>query len=192
MPLVRRAPAAALHAFGADMLACSERDRILPVVPMFHVNAWGLPHVCVAVGADLLMPGPDLSAAGLLRLMEGERATVAAGVPTIWMGLLDAIDDGANGITECLAVGKRLVHVVRAPFDRPIVQFEGLAACACSIDVEPYAGRVGAQQPPAYKHLAFRLANGHDASAKRFRLAIGGRRAGIWHETKRRGDRDSH
>jgi fatty-acyl-CoA synthase len=84
-----------LHAFasaGADMLGCSERDRILPVVPMFHVNAWGLPHVCVATGADLLMPGPDLSPPALLRMIEQERATVAAGVPTIWMGLLNAID----------------------------------------------------------------------------------------------------
>jgi fatty-acyl-CoA synthase len=84
-----------LHAFastGADMLACSERDRILPVVPMFHVNAWGLPHACVATGADLIMPGPDLSPPGILRLIEGEKVTVAAGVPTIWMGLLNAID----------------------------------------------------------------------------------------------------
>jgi fatty-acyl-CoA synthase len=84
-----------LHAFsttGADNLGATERDRILPVVPMFHVNAWGLPHSCVAIGADLIMPGPDLSPPALLRLIEGERVTVAAGVPTIWMGLLDAID----------------------------------------------------------------------------------------------------
>src|SRR4029078_7202681 len=63
-------------------------DVVLPVVPMFHANAWGLAHACVACGAKLVMPGPDLSAKTDASLIESERVTIAAGVPTIWMGVL--------------------------------------------------------------------------------------------------------
>ena len=65
-----------------------ETDRILPVVPMFHANAWGLAHAAVASGATLVMPGPDLSGPAIAKLIEEERVTIAAGVPTIWMGVL--------------------------------------------------------------------------------------------------------
>ncbi|MFT4082711.1 MAG: long-chain fatty acid--CoA ligase [Nocardioides sp.] len=65
----------------------SDADRILPVVPMFHANGWGLPYTSVMAGAAMVMPGPDLSPAGLLSLLESERVTVTAGVPTIWMGM---------------------------------------------------------------------------------------------------------
>jgi fatty-acyl-CoA synthase len=84
-----------LHTFGAmmaDSLGARESDVILPVVPMFHANAWGLAHAGVASGATLVMPGPDLSPGAILNLIETERCTVAAGVPTIWMAVLAAID----------------------------------------------------------------------------------------------------
>ena len=55
---------------------------------MFHANAWGLAHAAVAAGATLVMPGPDLSRPRIAKLIEEERVTVAAGVPTIWMGVL--------------------------------------------------------------------------------------------------------
>jgi fatty-acyl-CoA synthase len=80
-----------LHTFGVvavDGLGVSERDCVFPVVPMFHANAWGLAHASVATGATLVMPGPDLSPPAIARLIETERVTVAAGVPTIWMGVL--------------------------------------------------------------------------------------------------------
>jgi fatty-acyl-CoA synthase len=70
-----------------SVIGLRESDRVLPVVPMFHANAWGLPYASVMAGAALIMPGPDLSPATLVSLMEAERATVAAGVPTIWMGV---------------------------------------------------------------------------------------------------------
>ena len=71
----------------------ARRDVILPVVPMFHANAWGLAHAAVAVGADLVMPGPDLSRARRSpTLIEDEQVTIAAGVPTIWMGVLPELD----------------------------------------------------------------------------------------------------
>ena len=75
-----------------DALGLSRADSLLPVVPMFHANAWGLPYVAALVGAKLVMPGPHLDPASLLDLMERERVTVAAGVPTIWLGIRDLLD----------------------------------------------------------------------------------------------------
>jgi len=76
----------------ADGIALRGRDSLLPVVPMFHVNAWGLPFAAAMVGCKLVFPGPHLDAHSLLQLMESEKVTIGAGVPTIWMGILDALD----------------------------------------------------------------------------------------------------
>ncbi|MBL9076972.1 MAG: long-chain fatty acid--CoA ligase [Planctomycetes bacterium] len=76
-----------LHAFGcgmADSLGIAQRDCVLPVVPMFHVNAWGLPYACALVGSKLVLPGSHLGGDALAALLEQERVTFAAGVPTIW------------------------------------------------------------------------------------------------------------
>lgn len=81
-----------LHAYGAalpDAMNCSSRDVILPVVPMFHVNAWGLPYTGPLVGAKLVLPGPHLDGKSLHALFESEKVTFSAGVPTVWMGLLN-------------------------------------------------------------------------------------------------------
>ena len=75
-----------------DTLALSEGDVVMPVVPMFHANAWGLPYSAVAVGARVVMPGPRLDAESLTTLMAGEKVTLAAGVPTIWLGILALLD----------------------------------------------------------------------------------------------------
>ncbi len=80
-----------LHAYAEcmpDALGLSAADVVLPVVPMFHVNAWGLPYSCAMVGAKLVFPGAGMDGASLHELMETEKVTVSAGVPTIWMGLL--------------------------------------------------------------------------------------------------------
>jgi fatty-acyl-CoA synthase len=76
-----------------DCLGVSETDVVLPVVPMFHVNAWGLPFTCAMVGATQVFPGPCLDPDSLLELFVSERVTVTAGVPTVWMGLLHALDN---------------------------------------------------------------------------------------------------
>jgi fatty-acyl-CoA synthase len=76
---------AGLSAFTARV---TDADNVMPVVPMFHAMAWGLPYTAMAAGATLTMPGPDLSPAGLLDLIASERVTYSAGVPTIWMGML--------------------------------------------------------------------------------------------------------
>ncbi|SAL78698.1 long-chain-fatty-acid--CoA ligase [Caballeronia arvi] len=81
-----------LHAYGAalpDAMGASSSDAILPVVPMFHVNAWGIPHAAPLVGAKLVFPGKDLDGKSLYELMETEGVTYSAGVPTVWMGLLN-------------------------------------------------------------------------------------------------------
>jgi fatty-acyl-CoA synthase len=65
---------------------------MLPVVPMFHVNAWGLPYAAAMVGARQIHPGPFLDAASLLELFQDERVTVGAGVPTVWMAIVEALD----------------------------------------------------------------------------------------------------
>ena len=80
-----------LHTFASalpDAFNLSARDVILPVVPMFHVNAWGLPYSACMVGAKLVLPGPGLDGKSLYELFEAEGVTLAAGVPTIWQGLL--------------------------------------------------------------------------------------------------------
>jgi fatty-acyl-CoA synthase len=80
-----------LHTYAAclpDALNLSSRDVVLPVVPMFHVNAWGLPYSCALTGAKLVFPGAGMDGASLVELFEKERVTVSAGVPTIWLGLL--------------------------------------------------------------------------------------------------------
>jgi fatty-acyl-CoA synthase len=71
-----------------DALNLSERDVILPVVPMFHVNAWGLPYIAPMVGAKIVFPGPQLDGKSLYELFESEKVTFSAGVPTVWQGLL--------------------------------------------------------------------------------------------------------
>lgn len=78
----------ALSACLPNVLSISSQETVLPVVPMFHINAWCLPYACVIAGAKLVLPGPKLDGASLYELMEAEKVTISAGVPTIWMGLI--------------------------------------------------------------------------------------------------------
>jgi fatty-acyl-CoA synthase len=75
-----------------DYLGLGNRDNVCPVVPMFHVNAWGLPYTALLMGAKLAMPGPHLDPVSLLDLFESEEVTVSAGVPTIWAGIQQALE----------------------------------------------------------------------------------------------------
>ena len=88
-----------LHAYGAslpDAMGVSARDAVLPVVPMFHVNAWGIPHAVPLTGAKLVLPGKDLDGKSLYELMEAERVTFSAGVPTVWMCLLQYVREAGK------------------------------------------------------------------------------------------------
>ncbi len=76
-----------------DTIGASGRDTILPVVPMFHANAWGLIYTAAFAGAKLVLPGPKLDAESVLELLADEKVTVTAGVPTVWMAVLQALQD---------------------------------------------------------------------------------------------------
>ncbi len=85
-----------LHAYTAAMpdgLSVSNRDVVLPVVPMFLVNAWGLPYICSMMGAKIVFPGPFMDGASICQLINDEKATLSAGVPTIWSGVLNYLDE---------------------------------------------------------------------------------------------------
>jgi fatty-acyl-CoA synthase len=80
-----------LHAYAAalpDVMSISARDAILPVVPMFHVNAWGIPYSAALTGAKIVFPGPAMDGKSIYELIESEKVTYAAGVPTVWQMLL--------------------------------------------------------------------------------------------------------
>ena len=83
-----------LHSYAStmpDALNVSGRDSVLPVVPMFHVNAWGLPYSVPLTGAKMVFPGPSLDGKSLYDLFEAEQVTFSAGVPTVWLGLLNHV-----------------------------------------------------------------------------------------------------
>jgi len=138
-----------LHTFGAmtvDSLGARESDVILPVVPMFHANAWGLAHAAVAAGSSLVMPGADLSGKALADLIVEERVTVAAGVPTIWMQVLPELkgrDASSLRSIPCggSAVPKALSEAYREQLGLPILQAWGMTetspiAAVCVLDVD--------------------------------------------------------
>jgi 3-(methylthio)propionyl---CoA ligase len=82
-----------------NTLGLAGDDVVLPVVPMFHANAWGLPFVCPLVGVGMVMPGPRLDGASLYEQIERERVTFSAGVPTIWFGLLNHLRDTGSRLS---------------------------------------------------------------------------------------------
>ena len=87
-----------LHAYAAalpDVMCISAKDAILPVVPMFHVNAWGIPYSAAMTGAKLVFPGPALDGKSVYELIEAEGVTFAAGVPTVWQMLLSHMKPNA-------------------------------------------------------------------------------------------------
>src|SRR6266702_6538989 len=115
-----------LHSMGVclgNTLGVSERDRVLPVVPMFHANAWGLPYAAVLSGADLIMPDRFLQPAPLVRLIEAERPTLAGAVPTIWNGLLLHIREHGGDVSSLRLVacgGSAVPHALMEAFEKEL------------------------------------------------------------------------
>jgi len=139
-------------------LGISPRDVVLPVVPMFHVNAWCIPYGCPIGGAKLVLPGPRLDGPGLYELMEAEKVTVSAGVPTIWLQLLQYVDQhnlNFSSLRRILSGGSAAPTSIIANFDErygvEVRQGWGMtetvaAATIGSLD----AGQL--QWPPAQRH----------------------------------------
>ena len=81
-----------LNCCGVDSFSVSMRDTVLPLASLFHANGWGIPFTAATAGAKVVLPGPFADAEGILDLMEQERVTLGLGVPTVWFGVLDALD----------------------------------------------------------------------------------------------------
>src|SRR6266849_8390728 len=115
-----------LHSLGVcqgNAFALNDTDRVLPVVPMFHANAWGLAYAAVLAGADLIMPDRFLQPEPLLRLIEAERPTGAGAVPTIWNGLLQHIRAHGGDISSLRLVacgGSAVPHALMEAFEKEL------------------------------------------------------------------------
>jgi fatty-acyl-CoA synthase len=123
-----------LHCLGtlaAGLIGLSESDVVLPIVPMFHANAWGLPYGAMMAGASLVLPGASAEPAHLLKLMETERVTVAGAVPTVWTSLAPELRDYDLSATRFLlgggsAVPSALSESYRAAVGVPITHSWGM------------------------------------------------------------------
>lgn len=92
-----------LHAMALsmpDVSALSAKDVLLPVVPMFHVNAWGTPYAAALTGCSLILPGPNLDGDSLVKLIDEYKVTLSLGVPTIWQSLLAAAKKSGSRLTS--------------------------------------------------------------------------------------------
>lgn len=105
-----------------DMFGLSQRDTVMPVVPMYHANAWGMTFSVPYVGAKLVLPGAQLDGASLCALIKDEGVTVAAGVPTIWLGLLEHIERSGTTLPSL----KRVISGGAAMPERVLRQFHEL------------------------------------------------------------------
>ena len=117
-----------LMSMGTDCIGISAHDVVLPVVPMFHANAWGLAFAGPASGASLVMPGGQLDGASVYELLDSERVTISAAVPTVWLGLLQHME--ANGL--------KLPHLKRVVIGGSAVPERVLRAFEVDYGVEVY------------------------------------------------------
>jgi fatty-acyl-CoA synthase len=117
----------------ADSAALSETDVAMPVVPMFHANAWGFPFAATWFGTTLVMPGPAFTPKTLAELMEAEKVTLAAGVPTVWLGLLNELEKRSydlSSLTRIICGGaaapKGMIRTFEEKYRIPFVHAYGM------------------------------------------------------------------
>jgi fatty-acyl-CoA synthase len=115
-----------LHSMGVctgNVFGLSEQDRVLPVVPMFHANAWGLPYAALMAGADLIMPDRYLQPEPLVRLIEAERPTLAGAVPTIWNVMLAHVRAHGGDLSSLRLVpcgGSAVPHALQEAYEKEL------------------------------------------------------------------------
>jgi fatty-acyl-CoA synthase len=114
-----------------DAMGLSERDVVLPVVPMFHANAWGLPYGCLLAGADIVLPGPNMTPQAILSLIERHEVTFTGAVPTIWMGALPLLAEHDLSSLRTIicggsAVPRALSEAYREAIGLPMLQAWGM------------------------------------------------------------------
>jgi fatty-acyl-CoA synthase len=139
-------------------LGASERDVVLPIVPMFHANAWGVPYVAALAGANQVHAGPYLDPVSLLDLMTTERVTSAMGVPTIWMGILQELDRNASAydlsalrdvMIGGAAVPESLIRAFAERHRITITQGWGMTETSPVGSMSSLTGEIAAQDPSA-------------------------------------------
>jgi fatty-acyl-CoA synthase len=159
-----------LHTLGVcsgEALGLNQYDRLLPVVPMFHGNAWGMPYAAWLVGADLLLPNRFAQAAPLARFIAAERATLAAAVPTVWYDILalDSADLSSLRMILCggAAVPRSLIEVYEQRLGVRVLQGWGLTETSpvASLSFPPKHGP--AERAIEYRATAGRPLGGVDA-----------------------------
>ncbi len=153
-----------LHAYAvnsADAVALRATTRVVPVVPMFHVNAWGLPYAAPMVGAALIMPGRALDPVSLLGLMDGERVDLAVGVPTVWLAL-------ANHMRQTGARFKTLKRIMSGGAALP----RALVAAFAEIGVEACQGWGMTETSPVVTYNSAKPATAALTGEARFDHAI--------------------
>jgi 3-(methylthio)propionyl---CoA ligase len=142
------------------MLGLSVREAMLPVVPMFHINGWCAPYGCLIGGAKLVLPGPRLDGPGLYEMMENEQVTVSAGVPTVWLALLQYVEQHHlkfSSLKRVLSGGSAVPLTLIAKFDQQygievrqgwgMTETTAAATISCLTEEQM-------QSQPAQRHLA--------------------------------------
>lgn len=120
-----------LTALSADAFALSERDVVLPIVPMFHAGAWGMPYACLMAGSAIVFPGPNMTPPAIVDLLERHRVTVTGGVPTIWMDMLPLVSGRDLSALRLIigggsAVPRALSESYRTALGLPLTQAWGM------------------------------------------------------------------
>ncbi|WP_213959800.1 MULTISPECIES: 3-(methylthio)propionyl-CoA ligase [unclassified Variovorax] len=162
-----------LHSFALtmpDTLSLSVRDCVLPVVPMFHVNAWGIPYAAPMNGCKLVLPGPRLDGASLFELMEAEGVTCSAGVPTIWLGLAQFMESQGlkpstmrRSVVGGSAMPQSLIRDFAEKFDVEVRHCWGMT------ETSP----LGTQGVPLAKHAALDAEQQYALRSKQGRAVFG-------------------
>lgn len=178
-----------MHACTADGMSISSADRLLAIVPMFHANAWGLPYAALMAGASLIMPDRFLQPTPLLELLEAERPTFAAAVPTVWNGVLAALEGSTRefGYLRSVVVGGSAVpaQLMRAFEDRHnvrIIQAWGMTETSpLGCVAWPPSGTEGEEA------FAYRISQGRFPASVQARL-VGDNGAALPHDGKAVGE----
>ncbi len=153
-----------LHSFAVcavDGIGCSSADSVLPVVPMFHVNAWGTPYASAMSGAKLVLPGAGLDGKSLYQLMQSEKVTLALGVPTVWLNVFNYVEEAKVDPRHDLVLRRVVVGGAAAPramSERFATQFDAFVVHGWGMTEMSPLGTVGNLLPAHRDHtLAQRL-----------------------------------